>query len=425
MTVSRLSRLSGGLVLVLAVALASGCDQDSLNTPDIEEGGNSTTLFSSYVALGNSITAGFQSGGIIDTTQETSYAVLLSRQLNTPFGVPALADPGCPPPYQAFFNDSGELVQQRPPGTDQETCGFRTDEIASGVNNVALPSAKVADATSNETGNTQAATFSQFLLGGRTQVEAALDANPTFVSVWIGNNDVLIPARQGSANVTPQNTFESEYKEMLDELSSSEALEGGVLIGVTSIQFTPFFSPGPVYENLEGTPQFPSNLNVQNCASSGPNGLTPLVPLSYGFKKLGQARSTNQPVTIDCSADAKALSLSDVQTLVGAVQNYNSFIQSQAQQRGFAYLNPNSILRNVYQDDNGTPMMPTDDPIPKFPAATSDQPFGPFFSKDGIHPNDATHRLVANELIKLLNQPEDQGGFGTDLSTLENVPETP
>ena len=32
--------------------------------------------------------------------------------------------------------------------------------------------------------------LTQFI-GGRTQVKAMLDAQPTFVSVWIGNNDVI------------------------------------------------------------------------------------------------------------------------------------------------------------------------------------------------------------------------------------------
>lgn len=252
------------VLLVCALPLLSGCDEGSLNAPEIQSGGENGTLFNSYVALGNSITAGFQSGGIVDTTQEKSYAVLLSEQMGTPFNIPSLVRPGCPPPYVEFFDDSGTPVQERPTGTDGETCALRSQEISGDVRNVALPSATVAEATSNETGNTNSATFSQFLLGGRTQVEAALDTNPTFASVWIGNNDVLGPALKGSGTATPQSTFESEYNEILDKLEGTKTLQGGVLVGVANVTVIPFFSPGPVYEALEGTPNFPPTLTVDN-----------------------------------------------------------------------------------------------------------------------------------------------------------------
>jgi len=52
----------------------------------------------SYVALGNSITAGYQSGGINDSTQRQSYALLLARQMGTRYAYPALTMPGCAPP---------------------------------------------------------------------------------------------------------------------------------------------------------------------------------------------------------------------------------------------------------------------------------------------------------------------------------------
>lgn len=415
---TRTFRFPVGVIVLLACALLlSGCDEGSLNAPEVQSGGDNGDLFASYVALGNSITAGFQSGGIVDTTQEASYAVLLSEQMGTPFNIPTLVRPGCPPPFVE--------LQQRPPGTNEETCGLRSQQTSGDVRNVALPFAAVADATSNETGNDRSATFSQFLLGGRTQVQAALETNPTFASIWIGNNDVLGPARDGLGTATPQSTFESEYTEMLDELETAETLQGGVLVGVANITVIPFFSPGPVYEALEGTPQFPPTLTVQNCTSTGPNGLTPLVPLSYGFKLIGQARKPGGSATLDCSADSKVLTLAEVQSLASAVQQYNTFIESQARQRDFAFFNPNDVLQTVYQDQNGTPNVPTDDPIPKFPATTADQPFGPFFSLDGIHPSDATHRLIANELVKLLNQPDDQGGYGTNLPTLNNVPSVP
>jgi len=89
------------LGLVLA---ATACQNDKLNRPF-----NVTPvdpLFDRYVSMGNSITAGFQSGGINDSTQSQSYAVLLARAMHTPFFAPLMNKPGCPPPYTNVFTQT-------------------------------------------------------------------------------------------------------------------------------------------------------------------------------------------------------------------------------------------------------------------------------------------------------------------------------
>ncbi|MCS4031830.1 hypothetical protein GGQ02_000189 [Salinibacter ruber] len=407
--------LAGALLLVLP--LLSGCDDETLTAPQTQN-----DLFSSYVSIGNSITAGFQSGGINTQTQLESYAELLSKQMGTSFGIPELATPGCPPPFVSFFNEDGVPAPQRPEETSQATCGFRNPVSPLTLNNVAVPNAQTLDVLSNQTSSTNALT--QFILGGRTQIEAALDADPTFATVWIGNNDVLDPALQGTANVTPPSTFKSQYTNVLDSLTSSPNFQGGVLVGVANVTFTPFFSPGPVYFGLDQQGQFPQNFNVaSNCDTQDPNtDLTPLVPLEYGFSLIGQAiQNPGQTVTLDCqAANTPVLTLTEVSTLAETVQQYNAFIQQQAQQRDLdlAFFNPNDVLGALYTNEDGDED-PTNDLIPKFPARDSDQPFGQFFSLDGVHPSSATHRVITNRLIDTINDQYD-----TSLQKIE-APEVP
>ena len=406
------------LLLALTVSLLSGCDDESIMAPEIQD-----DLFNSYVALGNSITAGFQSGGINSQTQSASFAALLAEQMQTPFGVPELATPGCPPPFVEFFNESGIPAPQRPAQTDSTTCALRTEQLPPRVNNVAVPDAEVVDVTSNNTPSTNALT--QFILGGRTQAQAALEANPTFATVWIGNNNVLDPALNGTANVTPPNEFEDQYISMLNQLTSGDSLEGGVLIGVSNVAFIPFFSPGPVYVALEQQGQFPQNFEVtSSCDAQDPNtGLTPLIPIDYGFNLIGQAlQNPGQTVTLDCQATGTpALTLNEVSTLAGTVQQYNTVIQQQAQQRDLAFFNPNNIFATLYTNEDGD-LDPTNDLIPKFPDRDSDEPFGPFFSLDGIHPSAAAHRVVTNQLVGAINEQ-----YGTSLQPIEapDVPQAP
>src|SRR5688572_5055476 len=76
---------AAALGLLLA---ATACQNDTVNRPFSNIPVD--PLFERYVSMGNSITAGFQSGGINDSTQAQSYAVLLAQAMHSPFFVPLL-----------------------------------------------------------------------------------------------------------------------------------------------------------------------------------------------------------------------------------------------------------------------------------------------------------------------------------------------
>jgi hypothetical protein len=58
--------------------------------------------------------------------------------------------------------------------------------------------------------------------------------------------------------------------------------------------------------------------------------------------------------------------------------------------------------------------------IPKFPDTDGDQPFGPFFSLDGLHPSAQAHRLVTDQLVQTISRE-----YGVDLPSPDNVPQLP
>src|SRR2546430_6276098 len=137
MTIRRMS-LAAGLVLA-----AAGCSNEDLFTSAVPQyaGG---AMFQRYVSLGNSITAGFQSGGINDSTQKQSYAVKLSAAMGgDSFYRPSLTIPGCPPPIDTLFTASG--APHRLGGSGAPPCSLRSAPLPPYISNVAVPEATVFD----------------------------------------------------------------------------------------------------------------------------------------------------------------------------------------------------------------------------------------------------------------------------------------
>ena len=400
-------RLGGPFLLLLACLLWTGCEDGTLNAPDIQGRADSDSLlFESYVALGNSITAGFQSGGINGQTQSAAFPVLLAEQMNTPFGVPTLNPPGCPPPI--------ESIPPQPPSTP---CALRSSS-ASPVNNVAVPGASVSDVLSNTGPNASPNPLTQFILGGRTQIEAALDRNPSFVTAWIGNNDVLAAANAGEpALATSTPDFAQRYNQMVRRLSSDAPVQGGVLVGVADVTDVPGLLPGQVYLDLAQQlgDDLPGNFSVaQNCAPNdqGGQGSTTEISFLFALNQLNQARSTpDEQFELNCAGDAPgALTPDERQQLSAQAQSYNQIISSIANANDWAFFDPNDAFDALQAAGE----------IPSRPDFSSDQPFGRFFSLDGVHPSAATHRLVTDQLVQVINETYD-----TSLSTPSNFPSLP
>ena len=298
----------------LGVALAAaGCQNDSLLPPHIPTytGG---AMFQRYVSLGNSITAGFQAGGINDSTQALAYPVKVAAAMGgeafyrpSLTYVPSLGVFGCPPPIDTLFTASG--VPHRQGGGSTTTCGFRSPPIPPYVSNVAVPGATVLDPF--HTGPTVSSNaLTLLILGGRSQVQAMQAVQPTFVSVWIGNNDVLGAATDATnagnpALVTPVATFQARYDSLLAAIDGATSIRGGILIGVADVAAVPYFSYGSVYYGAYAGMQLPPSMTVlPNCVprSLGGIGDTVLVPFPYGFGLIAQAQA-GASVTLDCTDD--------------------------------------------------------------------------------------------------------------------------
>ena len=168
-------------------------------------------LFKDYVAMGTSIAAGFMSGGIVAGTQLAAYPALLAEAAGVDYTVRELAAPGCPPPWSSPFAPSAPSC-----------AGLATSPPVTQVNNVAVPGLTVAETLVAGSGGQ----VGSLLLGSLSQVEAMRRANPTFVTVHLGDNDVFVAALAGEDDLlTPLASFQASYARIVDAVAAAPRLQ--------------------------------------------------------------------------------------------------------------------------------------------------------------------------------------------------------
>jgi lysophospholipase L1-like esterase len=448
-----MTRLHGLAVMGLA-ALLGACDNEAVipptANPDLVD-----PLFARYVAFGNSITAGIQSGGINDSTQRRAYPALLAAQMGTEFNIPLLNQPGCPPPFTNVFTQ--EVVGDPGP----LGCALRHPQVPELLNNVAYPGAEVLEALTYfdpATVPSETDAFRTFLLGGQTEIQAARKVQPTFVTVWLGSNDVLGAILDEDnpgdpALVTSPADFAASYAAFMDSLDSFGSIQGAAVIGVPQAALAPYLTQGRVWKGFEVTafdPRFqasmdsafranfgvglPITANIFDVSNSclsfvaipGTNDTAwTSVPFAVGGPALALAdtrahdpavatriftvalgamppESLPAPTTINCADDTKTVTANEILNMFSSVAQYNVAIEAEVTARGWLFLDPNPLLQQAAADTTAIRLFPAF-PGTASPTITVNEPFGSAFSLDGVHPSSSTHVLVTGALIQAIN----------------------
>jgi lysophospholipase L1-like esterase len=238
-----------------------------------------TADFSRYVALGNSLTAGYSDGALFVAGQSNAYPKLMAEQFalvgGGEFKIPYTSDNfgglllgGSPiQPNRltilGFAADGTPNVGYLPgaPSTDVTT------HLPGFYNNLGIPGAKsfhllksgYGDIAGIATGQSNPY-FVRFASSATTRViDDAMAQNPTFFSLWIGNNDVmsyalsggtgvdqtnnLNPATYGPNDITDPTVFGGVYSGLLDALTANGAK--GVVANIPYVNTVPFFTTVP------------------------------------------------------------------------------------------------------------------------------------------------------------------------------------
>jgi len=413
------------------VAIAACGDADSkLLLPTNPPGG---TLMASYVALGNSITAGVQSGGLNDSTQRQSYAFLVAQQAGTRFAYPSFnkigfglpagsATPvpvtsGCTPPTGSWL--SQKLVDSVAPTIGG--CSLRDASKSTDIlNNVGVPFAYASDLLVTGSGVKVQTPAHTFILGGMSQVDRALKADPTFVSIWIGNNETLSPASVGMLGglpgqapaLVPADEFTTAFNAAVDSLVRARPGLQGILIGAVKVANAPRFwsadqlvgTGAAARLTAIGTFTGKGPPAVVGCGSPGVTGWLVSSELIRSIKSgafPANAIVCNPAAAPGAAGDIFVLDPTEQAALNAATDAYNATIQAKATELGWAYLDPNPTLADLRA--GASPAVPA---FPNFASGTRDAAgsvFGALFSLDGVHPSAAGQKVVANAVIDAIN----------------------
>jgi lysophospholipase L1-like esterase len=342
----------GFLLLACATALvASGCGSSSSKTASQNAGNFSTTVF-----IGDSLTAGYQNGSLLDTEQPNGYANLIAQQAKFSLALPLIAPPGAPN-VMTLVSISPLVTGTANPG--QSTIG--RDDYSVQATDLGVPGALVNDVLNTvpvDVPATAEQQITQLVIGfpglsnniARTQLGWAEALKPTTIFVWIGNNDALVADETGMpASMTPLATFTTEFTQLMTDLSK-QTNANLVVANIPDVTSVPYLTPAlevleeacmDAYGSVTPTciAGMSQTLGIQPASSTytgdlvNPTGLVE-VPLILTGKQA-------PPIT-----DSGFLSAAEVVQVQSMVTSYNQVIQQQASalSRDLVSSSPRSLL---------------------------------------------------------------------------------
>jgi len=393
--------------------------------------------FSRYVAVGNSITAGYADGALYRQGQLFSYPNLIAGQLKQ-VGAGTFKQP-------LMYDDLGMrnymILNVAVPVDEKLVLAYKSDcqgnstlipvpatgspnpENQSSIaeegpfQNMGVPGIRLTDLRRQGIGSIIHSLgnfnpyFSRFAQHDTSSVLGdVLAQNPSFFTLWIGNNDVLkyATAPLGGASITATNAFDFEIKAVVEKLTQNGAK--GVIANIPDITSLPFFTtihPRSLY--LE-TPQEVNELNELYAwnpdinFSLGDNKLVVFDPTVIGGMR---QIKTNELVLLSLPLDSIKcggwggkkpisqnyyLSEEKITNIKNAVLSYNASIKAASEQYNIALLDVNKYLSDA---KSGIVV----DGI----HLNTEFITGGIFSLDGIHLSARGNVIVANFFIEAIN----------------------
>lgn len=269
-----------------AMLLVGACKQEdvkltapTVTPPVVVTPSKGSADFTKFVAIGNSLTAGYQAGALFTEGQANSMPKILSTQFSLAQGTTlAFNQPDINSDY-GYYGMAGSIVLGRlilydadgvagpktaapaPAGTPGMPAPFSkggdlpapyTGNKAA-LNNFGVPGILLGQALTPLTGGPSTGNpaynglYARFATnpGTSTILGDALATQPTFFLFDLGNNDVLGYAVGGASNsaiFTSEATFTAQYNSAISTILGSNANLKGVIVNIPDVTTIPYFT---------------------------------------------------------------------------------------------------------------------------------------------------------------------------------------
>jgi len=413
------------IILILIAVVITSCLKTEFDNVELNAG---SANFSNYVAVGNSLTQGYQNGGLHNENgeQDNSYPAIISRQLklftpNLNFVQPQVNGVGSGHIYLKWRNGEIEVVKPydtnlSPAENDPDAINddptwinFGSDKTIK-YNNLGVSGIKLANVCPG--GNTTANLnfffynvneYARFLdWGTSTDMISYLDhiknSNATFFTCWLGNNDVLGWSTEGGDDgyepqfnesfytLTDVTEFHDKYDSVLTAFSKMGAK--GVCATIPYVTSIPYFNTVTLEE-----------LNRDIWITEGPYSASPgLVRLADEEDLILLTASDSLEVGVGFTEQkplSHTLVLDKHEKIISQNRSdqFNTQIRILAAKHGFALVDMFEYMKELKSGLT-------------FDGVEFDAKFieGGAFSLDGVHPNNRGYAIIANKFIETINQ---------------------
>lgn len=415
--------MNKSLILLLSLLIGlSACKPGA--TPEPPTAGNAD--FSTYVAVGNSLTAGYADGSLYRSGQEASYPSMLAAQFAM-VGGGAFTQPLLPgnfgwPDAKLVLSMTtdcrGDQSLGPVPYTGEDDRAGSSDNISTQgpFNNVGVPGIRAIDFVLPVNYASLNPYAGRFFASGQSPMDVATETDRTFFTIWLGNNDVLGYATAGGGNpnpgflpnnISPLPLFTQAYNALVQAMTANGAK--GVLVNIPDVTSIPFFTTidpkGLILDALQAAQLSAAYSALGISFSEGPNpfiiedasapgGLRPIQDGEYillttpGDSLKCGGWGSLRPIPANY-----VLTHDEVVAIQDATEGFNGVIQSLANQYDLALVDANAYMGTLKRGIKWSGLSFS-------PAFVS----GGAFSLDGVHLTPRGYALIANEILRVINR---------------------
>lgn len=415
------------VVLFLAIVSTLSCTKSQFDEYETTSG---SADFTNYIAVGNSLTQGYQDGGLHNERgqQDNSYPAIIAGQMKKAnaalnFIQPTVIGDGAGYMHLAYRNGEIEVIKaydadittNDPEAIDDDPNWINWGDTTQKYNNLGVSGIKLVNCLSGGRNTTISFNLLQLSLnenarflkwGDATTPITYLDhvkaSNATFFTNWLGNNDVLAWSTSGGddepvlnplgisvpglflSQLTDLEEFRNKYDSVLNAFSAMGAK--GVCATLPDVTSIPYFNTvtlDAVGEDVwirEG-----ADTNIVRKAT-----INDLLLLTASDElKANKGKTQANPL-----GHTYVLDKDEIIIVQNRTNEINNAIRVLASSYGYALADMNRFMKTLTNTGlvyDGV----------EFTAKYIE---GGVFSLDGVHPNGRGYAVIANEFIRVINE---------------------